>query len=164
MSAEFNPELFDLWRAWLKPDRLKIYFLALVLQSQHLPIRLQPAVVPLNWLRINKLMTHETALRIYTTTSNEQSSLWQSHTINSAIETKKEKTLLNLDPLSEVTQLNNYSYHEAKNKTASDLFIFVLLLLLRSIPCLKPKSLPRKARAMRKGEAVDSKTREWKCI
>lgn len=48
MSAEFNPELFDLWRAWLKPDRLKIYFLALILQSQHLPIRLQPAVVPLN--------------------------------------------------------------------------------------------------------------------
>lgn len=28
---------------------------------------------------------------------------------------------MNLDPLSEVTQLNNYSYHEAKSeKTASD--------------------------------------------
>lgn len=69
------------------------------------------------------------------------------------------KTLLNLDPLSEVTQLNNYSYHEAKNKTSS---YFIHISLEHFV--LKAAELPRKTRAMRKGEAVDSKTREWKCI
>lgn len=39
---------------------------------------------------------------------------------------RRKSFALNLDPLSEVTQLNNYSYHEAESeKTASDLFTFV---------------------------------------
>jgi hypothetical protein len=39
---------------------------------------------------------------------------------------EKKSFKLNLDPLSEVTQLNNYLYHEAASeKTVSDLFTFV---------------------------------------
>lgn len=68
------------------------------------------------------------------------------------------KTLLNLDPLSEVTQLNNYSYHEAKNKTASDFIHIHFIVFSSEHIVLETAELPRKTRAMRKGEAVDSKT------
>lgn len=58
------------------------------------------------------------------------------------------KTLLNLDPLSEVTQLNNYSYHEANEETASD-FIHTRFYYFSS--AFQAAKLPRQSERCEKG-------------